>query len=153
MDQNDSNKTTSDLIAQIKEDKGKLEDKFDEYITYRDLIEKDILDLMGFSTLSDEKKKAMHERFSQMLENRVALKVLDGLSEEDREIYKKMLEEGKDEESYKFILDKGVDPMEIMSVEAIMLKVEMYLDSKVVRGEAQKKFDEKISGEKNQNGS
>lgn len=153
-DNNDSkDQKVNDLIAQIKKDKDNLEGNFDENITYRDLIEKDILDLMGFTTLSEEKKKEMHEKFEGMLEMRVGVKILDGLSEEDREAYKKMLEEKKDEESYKFLQDKNIDPMEIMMVESIILKVEMYMDSKVVRGEAQKKFDQSVSGEKNDNAS
>lgn len=153
-DKNDlKDQKVNDLISQIKKDKDNLEGRFDENLTYRDLIEKDILDLMGFTTLSEEKKKEMHEKFEGMLEMRVGVKILDSLSDEDREAYKKMMEEKKDEESYLFLQDKGIDPMEIMMVESIMLKVEMYMDSKVVRGEAQNKFDQKINEEKANNAS
>ena len=123
--------------------------KYDDSVTYQDIIEKDILDLMGFSTLTEAQKEDLHNKISSKLENRVAVQIFDRLSEVDRNSYDSLLIAEKNEEAYSFLKERGIIAEDILTTESLIMKLELYEDSKAVRGEANKILEQK-QGVKNE---
>jgi len=119
---------------------------YDEFVTYEDIISKDILDLMGFTELTDEKRNELHEKIYDSIEVRVAEQILDRLSEDDRNQYDQLLIAEKDQEGYDFLKERGIIPEEILTTEVIIMKLELYEDSKVVREKALKILEEEQKG-------
>jgi hypothetical protein len=119
---------------------------YDEFVTYEDIISKDILDLMGFTELTDKKRNELHEKIYSSIEVRVAEQILDRLSETERNEYDQLLIAEKDQEGYEFLKKRGIIPEEILTTEVIIMKLELYEDSKVVRENALKILEEEQKG-------
>lgn len=141
--------SSDDLKGDIRSGKIELSEKYDDNVTYQDIIEKDILDLMGFTELTPEKRDHLHQKIQTTLENRVAEQIFDRLSETDRNLYDNLLIEQKNDEAGKFLIDRSIIAEEILSTEALIMKLELYEDSKVVRAEATKVVEKK-QGEKDE---
>jgi hypothetical protein len=143
---NISDLTTEEIIQRIRRDRVALDGKFDDSITYKQLVEEDIVKLLGFTTLSAERQQKFREMVGGMLENRVAVRILDSLSDEDRNEYITLIDSGNNQEATDCLAKKGIDPLEILTIESIMLKTELYLDSKTVKNSAQEEFDKSHNG-------
>lgn len=138
--------TTEEVIERIRRNRAALDGNFDDEVTYRQLVEEDIVKLMGFTTLSEDRQQKFREMVGQMLENRVGVRILDSLNEQDRAEYASLIESDKNEEATEFLKGKGIDPLEVMTIESVMLKTELYLDSKAVKSKAQEEFDKNYKG-------
>lgn len=137
---------TKDNIRKQKVDYSR---PYDEFVTYQDIIEKDVLDLMGFSQdYPQEKRDEMHEKINSAIIARVAEQILDKLFEDDRKTYDQLMAAEKNQEAYDFLKERGVNPEEIVTTEVIIMKLELYEDSKIVREDAKK-----ILAEEDQKGS
>ena len=91
--------------------------------TAKDLLNENIIGLLGLESLPDEEKVAMLEKMSDLLQKRIALRVMDQLAEEDQ---KKMAEMEKNpQEILGFIAEKVTNFDEILKEEVVKLKQEM----------------------------
>lgn len=116
---------------------------YDEFVTYQDIIEKDVLDLMGFTKeYPQEKRDELHNKISETIEARIAEQILDRLSDPDRAEYDKLITALKNQEAYDFLMQRGINPEEILATEVLIMKLELYEDSKVVRESATKVLEE-----------
>lgn len=147
----DSNLNSNDDTNKAVISSGDKNAKFANGLTYEEIIEKDILELMGFTTLSEEKKQELYKKINEMVENRTASQIYDRLNETDRDEYDKLISSEKNKEAYDFLKARDIDINEILLTETIMLKLELYEDSTVVRKDAKQMIDEETK-KKDQNG-
>lgn len=120
--------------------------------TFDDILKKDILELMGFTELTDEKRAELHKKVEDGIERRIAVRILDALTEEDSVKYDEMLQREQNEEAKKFLDEKGISLEKITSQEIIMMKLELYQDGHLVKDKAieylaKQKDDKGKSGE------
>lgn len=94
-------------------------------ISYEDIIEKDILGLLGANNMPEEQKRNLYTKMMDTVMNRAMIRVHDALSEKDREEWKKLLDEGDKPKMDKFLHDHGVDLPKILVEEALILKTEL----------------------------
>jgi len=135
--QSQSTNISDDLKSDICDKKVDYSKPYDESVTYRDIIEKDIIELMGFSAdYPEEKRNEMREKINGAVEARVAEQILDRLPETERDEYTALIDGKKSDEAYQFLTSREIYPEEIFITEVLIMKLELYEDSKVVRGQA-----------------
>jgi len=135
MDPNDQNSNTGQNPQSTQANAG--DEVFDNGLSYEDIIQKDVLELMGFTKLTEEKSKELHEKIEVAIQNRVAARIFDALSEEDRKQYEKLTDEQKFKEANDFLLSKNIDANNWLVQETIVMKLELYEDGKVVKKRAE----------------
>jgi len=92
---------------------------------YGELLEKDILELMGVDNLPDKEKEELYKKMLETILNRVVLRLDTQISDEEVEKLKEITDK-KDKEGFlKFFQDKGIDIKSIFAEEAALYKVEM----------------------------
>jgi hypothetical protein len=119
-------------------------------LTFEELGNKDIFELLGFTTLSEERKKALLAKFETTIGNRVAARIYDLLKPEERDEYSKLLNNDSGEAANEFLLGKDIDAKKMYFAETLNLKLELYEDSKIVRQKSQQFFDEELEAVKNE---
>ncbi len=91
----------------------------------QDILNQDILKLMGAENLPQEKKQEIYQKMIQTVQNRTIAKVLDQLSEQDAEEWKKILDTGDKAKAEEFLKARQIDVAKIMLEESIIYKTEM----------------------------
>lgn len=76
-----------------------------------------ILEELGLTDLSNERKKELLEKMSRLIQNRVLLSILRSLSEEDKKEFDKILETNDMEKIHKFLIEKVPDLDKITDAE------------------------------------
>lgn len=119
--------------------------------TYDDLLNKDILELMGFATLTDEKKEELHKKIADAIELRVVVKLMDSLDDEGKKEYEALLDENDGEKINRLLESKGINLEQMTAQEILLMKMELYQDSKIIKQKASeylaKQNDNSKSGE------
>ena len=100
-------------------------DKMDNNISYDDIINRDILDLMGAQNMPEEKKKELYTKIIETIENRVVSRISGELSENDLEEWKKLADEGNKEKMQTFLKSKNIDLNQLMIQETLFYKSEL----------------------------
>ena len=91
--------------------------------TYSELLQANIIGIMGLESLPDEEKSALLDKMQDLVQKRVGLRVMDELSDEDA---LKMAEfENDPEGALTFIAQKMPDFETIVNDEIVKLKAEM----------------------------
>jgi len=93
--------------------------------SYEDILNKDILELMGAGDLSDEKKQELYTKMLETIQNRTIARIFDQLSPEDGEKLKQLIDSNNKTEIESFLKSKGVDIAKMMLEEAIIYKSEL----------------------------
>ncbi len=88
-------------------------------------------DDMGFAEMSDEKKNAMVDKIAGILEDRIMLKLVGSLSEEDAKAIQAMSEL---EEVMTYLDGKGFNITELAAQEAMDFREEMIGNMSYVQG-------------------
>ena len=101
-------------------------------LTYDEIIKKDILELMGFTGLTEEKKKNC-VKIEEAVNDRVTARIFDTLSESDAQKYDELLGMEKFEDAAKFLSDNGINIEKLLIQETILMKLELIEDSKVLK--------------------
>jgi len=94
-------------------------------INYEDIIEKDILEILGAKNMPEEEKRNLYTKMLETIQKRVMIRINDRLTEEEREEWKKILDDGNREEADKYLLDHGLEVPKLMAEEALILKTEL----------------------------
>lgn len=76
-----------------------------------------ILEELGLTNLNNERKKELLEKMSRLIQNRVLLRILRSLSEEDKKEFDKILETNDMEKIHKFLIEKVPDLDKITDAE------------------------------------
>lgn len=101
--------------------------------TFDDLLNKDILELMGVKDMPESKKQELYQKMLETVQNRVINRVGEQLSDEDVEAWNKVAEtkdQGKMEE---FLQSKSIDLGKMMMEESLVYKAELVRDSAPIR--------------------
>ena len=93
--------------------------------SYDDIINRDILELMGAQNMPEEKKKELYTKIIDTIQNRVITRIADELSEPDLQQWKKLAEEGNKDKMEEFLKSKNIDLKQLMFQEALFYKSEL----------------------------
>ncbi len=104
---------------------------------YEELINKDILELMGVTNLPEEKRRELYSKMLDTIQNRVIARVADKLSDQDLEEWKQVTESGDKAKMEEFLKSRNIDIAQLMFQEALLYKTEMAELTKPVRQAAQ----------------
>ncbi|PIS41792.1 MAG: hypothetical protein COT25_01195 [Candidatus Kerfeldbacteria bacterium CG08_land_8_20_14_0_20_42_7] len=103
-----------------------------------DVITKNIIELLGLENLPEEKKKALLDQMSSVVQSRIARRVDALLSEEQKEHFNKMVADGADENAINAYLSKQVPKFdEIATEEILKFKEEMVKESESIKSSLQ----------------
>lgn len=91
----------------------------------KELIEKDLFELLGIQDSSDEYKSQLLESMSKTVDARVINRLSDMLSEEDSKKFEELAEDGDSQAIVKLFVDKGIDLPSIVFEEAIKHRAEI----------------------------
>jgi len=92
-------------------------------MTKKDLLNANIIKLLGIEALPEDRKAAILDQVSDLIQRRIMLRVMDTLSEEEKD---KMLEIEKDSEAIAaFMADKVKNLEKIMEEEVLKVKQEL----------------------------
>lgn len=90
-----------------------------------DIINKDILEILGASNMSDEEKLNLYKKISDTIENRVFVRIDDKLTDVDVEEWKKVLDTADTKQIQTFLQSKNIDFMKMLIEEALIYKTEI----------------------------
>jgi hypothetical protein len=93
--------------------------------TPSDFVTKDIFELLGLQSISQQKKDDLLDVMLYTVTNRVMAQILDQLSKEQQEKLEVLLEEDDTEKLVAFLEERGIDYNELFSQEALIYKAEM----------------------------
>lgn len=135
---NQSAGQTQSIDDLVKNTKGYLDSSrlFKDGMTYEEFINKGIIELMGLSDLPQERQDALNEKVEKAIKNRTAARIFDALMEDEREEWDTLLKAEKFEEASKYLAMRQIDYNQWLLEELIIVKYELYEDSKIVRQQA-----------------
>jgi len=137
----DVNNQGDDLQTQTRTQVNVDDDLFEDGVSYQDIIDKDILDLMGFTTLTPEKEDELRAKVNRAIEDRVGARIFDTLAPADRDAYKELLDQQNWAEANNFLSARQINANKWLAEEAVIMKMELYEDSRFVKKKAQEEFD------------
>lgn len=94
-------------------------------INYEEIIEQDILEILGAKNMSQEQKRNLYTKMLETIQRRTMIRIHDQLSEADREEWKKILDSGDGKKAGKYLLDHGIEVPKLLAEEALILKTEL----------------------------
>lgn len=93
--------------------------------TVDELMGDDIYTLLGIEDASEERKRALLEQITNLVDARVARRISDSLSEEEAEEFGRIANNGNSQEVIDFLVSKNMNLPAIVSEEAIRARVEV----------------------------
>jgi len=90
-----------------------------------ELLDEDILEIMGGQDLSPEKKEELYLKMTQTIQNRAIARIYDRLSEEEANKLDQLMEADDNHQIEQFLNAKNIDLAKILLEEAIVYKTEM----------------------------
>jgi len=91
----------------------------------KDLLEKDILELVGAQNLPQEKKEELYKTMADTVQNRTIARVYDSLSETERKELDVLIDEGDHQKIDGYLKGKNIDVTRLLIEEATIYKAEM----------------------------
>ncbi len=97
----------------------------DQSVSDGEILNKDILELMGASGLPKKKRQKLYAKMLDTIQNRVIARVADQLSEPDLKEWHELAETGDNQQIDRFLKGRGIDVAQLQLQEALMYKAEM----------------------------
>ena len=94
-------------------------------ISTDDILNKDILELMGAKDMPDEKKKELYQKMLETIQNRVIARIDDMLTDEEAAEWKKIVDENNHQKNQEFLQRKNIDIKKLYTQELLIYKMEM----------------------------
>jgi len=91
----------------------------------KDIIDKDILELMGAKNMDPQKKQELYEKMAQTIQDRVIARIDDSLDETGKAEWLKLAEENNKEKMEAFLKSHNIDVVKLMTEEAMVYKMEV----------------------------
>ena len=95
------------------------------------LLKQNIIESLGLSSLPEERQAALIEKLSELVEKRVTLRIIEGISEEDARYFAENVADKGDEEKGKFLMEKFPNFLEMVQEEIEKVKSEVLADAEV----------------------
>lgn len=106
----------------------------DNDVTYEDILNKDILELMGAKDLPEEKRQELYQKMLDTIQNRVIARIADQLPDADMDQFKQIADTGDQQKMSDFLKEKDIDLAKLMLQEALIYKTEMVNLAKPLKG-------------------
>jgi len=97
------------------------------------IIQQNIIDLLELKNLPEEKKSALLEKMVEIIQNRITLRILDALSEKEKEELDKLMDAKKEEKIDQFLREKVPNFDALTIAEILKFKEEMVDNLKVIK--------------------
>lgn len=98
------------------------------------ILEKDIIELLGLQNLPEKEKTVLIAKMAETVLDRISLRILDELEEEDKKKFDELLKvKASPEKVDKFLASKIKNLDEIKMAEILRFKQEMVEDAKHIR--------------------
>lgn len=94
-------------------------------LSYDEIIDKDIIELMGGKDMKPEEKEEIYKKMLETIQNRAFARIGDFIKDEDVAEMREIIEKGDKDEYLKFLKSKGVNLEKIYAEEALIYKIEM----------------------------
>lgn len=91
----------------------------------KELLEKDLLELIGGGDLAEEKKQELYTKMAETVQNRAIARIYDQLSEEEGKELDQLIDAGDSNKVDEYLKSKNLDITSLLTQEAIILKTEM----------------------------
>lgn len=92
-------------------------------VSPKDLVEGDIFELMGIEHISEEKKQIIMQGFIEAVQANVLVRVDDLLqTDHDHSELRRLLENGTDEETSQFLVQKNINIADLVLEESLLQK-------------------------------
>lgn len=101
--------------------------------TAKEILEKDLLELMKLDRLPDEEKKKLYEQVLETIQNRLLLRLAGKLGEEKKEEFFKVIDEQDADKLNKYLFEQGIDYQALYAEEILLYKLEMTEKAKLVK--------------------
>lgn len=94
-------------------------------LSYDDVINKDILELMGISDLPEEEKIELYNKILATVQNRVIARVADAMDEATTQEWLEVKKTGDKAKMDQFMISKDIDINKLMLQESLIYKTEL----------------------------
>lgn len=101
--------------------------------TYQDILEKDVLELMGAKDMAEDKKQNLYSKILETVQNRAIARISDQLSEQDFVQWQQVAESKDQQKMQDFLKSHDIDLSKIMLQEALVYKIELTELSQPIR--------------------
>lgn len=91
----------------------------------KDILDKDLLELMGAKDMPQEKKAELYTKMAQTVQNKVIARIIDALDEAGRQEFVKLIDRGDSKKTEEFLRSKGIEVSKLLVEEAIIYKNEI----------------------------
>lgn len=91
----------------------------------KNILDKDILELMGAQNMPQEKKTELYEKMAKTVQDRVVARIDDKLDEPSRQEFVKLIEEGDSKKVEEYLRSKDIEVSKLLVEEAIIYKTEI----------------------------
>jgi hypothetical protein len=91
----------------------------------KQILDKDLLDLMGVANMPDDKKAELYAKMAATIQDRVLLRVDDALDEEGKKQFGEIIDTGDQAKTNEFLVGKGLNVPQLLVQEAMLYKLEM----------------------------
>lgn len=90
-----------------------------------DILDKDVLELIGGKDLPQEKKEELYLKMAQTIENRVIARIDDKLNDAEREEWLQTIDTDDKAKMEEFLRSKDIDVAKLMVEESLIYKTEI----------------------------
>jgi hypothetical protein len=94
-------------------------------ITYDDVLDKDILELLGLKDLSDDEAKEIYDKMFQTIQDRVILDMVEKMSDEDFASLETAVEAKNKDKFEELVTKNHIDVVNLYAQEALAYKIEL----------------------------
>lgn len=91
----------------------------------KNILEKDLLELMGEQNMPGEEKVALYEKMAQTVEDRVMLRIYDALTDPERKEFETIIDSGDRAKTNEYLLAKDLSIQQMLVQEAMLYKLDM----------------------------
>lgn len=92
---------------------------------FNDILEKDVLELIGAQNLPDDKKRELYQKIADTVENRAVARIYSQLPKEDGQELDTLIDQGDSAKVDQFLQSKGINIISLLTQEAVIYKTEM----------------------------
>lgn len=93
-------------------------------LNYDDILNKDLLELLGLGNVSDEEKGEMYTKMGETIENRVIARVADQMTDEELDKWSELADEDP-ATAGENLREKGIDIPTLIAEESLIYKTEL----------------------------
>ena len=94
-------------------------------LSYEDILNKDILELIGAKDMPEEKKEELYNKMVDTIYNRVISRLIDNLTDTELEEWKITVSSGNNQAMVDFFQVRQINVPQLMTVEALSYKTEL----------------------------